>query len=649
MNIVPIPWSEDKKKEAIGYLYDKFWQSVTARTNQVDQKYLKWIKNYDAQPKEATRTTPFFGASNFMPQLIRMHTDILSARLTGLIFSAKPMWKPKAFSREVPHDWLEALADWMEYLTFYRLGLFEQIDQTISRMIKTGTVVLKAPWVEESVFLGGERERVLRSEGVKVAPIPFDDFFPYPLNVGSLADVRIKFHRIRLTKEDVEFRKASNLWDSAACDQLLQSPEDPSKRPAESQKATSAGVQLTVDTARPFTAVESWLEYPITNDSSKSFRIVVVFNPLLRSEKGLLRHYFNYYSDGSDPFIDFRYMPREDFFFGYSMPEVLEQSQEEQAHVHNSRRDTSLITNIPGWKKKKYAQVNPAAEWYPGKVWELENLDDLEVVQFQPTYNSMLEEEKQVESLAERYSGISPPMQGFGAGVLSGKRGIYNSGGTLALLAEGNRRLDIYIKRFRHSFHLLGRCLFSSHRDFNGEKELQRWSKQVSEGQAQQAQFLRQVFELKDEEGQHGLYFDIGASDASANREIDRTSLLLMANTMAGYYRQIVEMAGMLAQVPEQHPMRALILAILDGAKDLNNRLLFAFDIGDRSRILPDVQKILGGQSQGRPQPPQQTGMPGAEGSVSIDQLSALQSGLASLTGGDGQGGGELPGVERGM
>jgi hypothetical protein len=224
-------------------------------------------------------------------------------------------------------------------------------------------------------------------------------------------------------------------------------------------------------------------------------------------------------------------------------------------------------------------------------------------------------------SLAERYVGISPAMQGFGAGQAAGKRGIYSTGATLALLSEGNQRLDIYIRRLRYPFHKLGKLIYRAYRAFrpNGPE---------FEAYGEQGEALRQVFSLEEPAGFRGLFFDIGASDAAANREVDRQNLLLMANTMATYYRQIWEASATLASIPPEHPAREVLLMVLDGARDLAKRLLFAFDVGDRERILPDIRKVMGGAAPG------QGGLSGVEGSIQPSELQSLLQSLEGLQGG---------------
>lgn len=628
IDIIPIPLSEDKKKELVGYLYDKFWASFKARQQQVDNSYRKWIDNYNAKPAEEVRSTPFYNASNFVPQLIRMHVDILTARVQGILFGTKPFWKPTALLADIPHEWLETLTDALQWVSFYDIPNFQKnLTSTLKRSFKSGTTVVKFPWQSSKSFKGksgdgGHKSVEVSKEWLDFKPIPFDDFWVFPITVGCLDDVDIKFQRIRLTKEKVESRIQDGWWDKTAGQKLLLGGESKiDSEPARETSAQEADIVLTQDVGQPFTAIECWLDYPIDN-TGKNYSVVVVINPQERTSEGLLKTYFNPYEE--DPFADFHLMPREELFYDYCVPEILEQSQEEQAQVHNGRRDASTITNTPGWIKKRGANVpNPASSWYPNKVFEVDNMDDLQALQLRPQYQSMMEEESLIVQTAERYTGVTPPMQGFGAGVMSGKRGIYNTGGTLALLAEGNRRLDLYVKCMRDPMHKVGRGIFTSYRDY-GQEKLSRFQKY------EKFQIIKQLFS----ESGGGLFFEMAASEASINKEIDRTSLLLMANTMSAYYQRVLEASGMVAQLPEGNPVRELILSILDGARDLANRLLYTFDIGDRKRLVPDVRTILGGSQQGANDQAEQSGLPTSEQSLSPDRLRQFSQGVGAIQAG---------------
>lgn len=642
LNIVEVQGAHLQQKKSVAtYLIENFQKSVTARSEQIESKYKRWLDNYNAVPGQKVRSTPFPNASNFIPQLIRMHVDILTARTLGILYGTRPFWRPTTFLSNVPAEQLNSLAAWMQYITFNRMQMYPTVDAAILDTFKTGTTVAKQWWNIDTLFTatGGENGKLTTSSvdeaDAKMDTLPFEDFFPFPITAKRIQFCEIKFHRLRLTKAEVEYRKARGTWDKDACDLLINGKGNTGGSATNAQQLNETGVALTPDIGRPFDAVEAHFDYAL--EPGKKFSLIMVFNPKFMDEKSVLRWY---YKPGTNPFaqsfIDFRFIPRSDSFYGDCIPQILEDSQEEQAQIHNSRRDNSRIANIPAWKKKRYADVaNPSTEWYPGKVFEVDNMDDLAPLGFQANYNSMVEEEQFVLQLAERYTGVSQALQGMGAGV-NGKKGSYASQGTLAMIAEGNRRIDIYIKRLRMPFNSVGNNIYTSYRDFGDPSD---WKSYGTH-----AENLEKCFATDSTLAGGKTFFELSASDAGANRETDRSGLLLMANTMSSYYHELVQAAQTIAQAPPGSPFQQIMLQVMDGARDLANRLLFVFDIGDRDKLLPDLRKVLGGpdQNQGQPgaQPgaAAQSGLPESQGPVSVGQVQDLSGQLNALTNGMRQG-----------
>jgi hypothetical protein len=619
--VIDIPLTGDALGELAGMLLEKFQATLTARSNQVDDKLTRWGKNYAGTPMQEVRTTPFNRASNFMPQLIRMHADILSARVLGIIFGTKPFWMPKTLrSNELPHEQISAISEGVNYLFDSDLDWFSTVDEIINGSFQTGTLVLKMVWSDESrqAMEGGQDQwETIDEKGMIYDPLPFQDFWPYPITAKTVDSAEIAFHRIRKSRRDVEDRKKSKLWIPEAADLMF--PERRSD-PAGEAVAENSGINLTPDVDYPYSAIEAWLDYDIAGVRRP---IVVVFNPMVKGVQSILKAYYNFMPRGKKAFREFTPMPRRGSFFGYAVPEVLEQSQEEVAQIHNARRDGNMIANVPGWKKKRHADVpNPATEWYPGCVIELDEMDDLEPLQFGGNYNSMLDEEQFVMSWAEKLIGISPAMQGYGAGQAAGKRGVYATGATMALLSEGNQRLDIFIRRLRAPFHHVANTTMSAYQRFYPD-----YFKQFGDN----GNAIAAAIDAGTRSGK--LLYDLSASEASSNRETDRQNLLQMANVVGPYYQQILGAAQLYNQLPPNDPTRPIISSILSGARDLAQRILFAFNIGDRDRILPDVSKILEGGA-GPIRPAQPGGLPGPAGIIQPSELENILKATRSVSGG---------------
>src|SRR5262245_20772458 len=516
------------------------------------------------------------------------------------------------FEHELLVDWSESL----QYTWYAEQNDFETADQIINRSLQTATLILKGIWSDETrSYLRGDAFEEQRISELEYDPVPFEDFWPFPITAKKTQRAEILFHRIRLTERSVNDRKKDGRWNADAADLLMR---DSTISPTEDARAQSSGINLTKDVDYPFSVIECWLDYDI---GSRRRPIVVVLNPQVMGATAILRAYYNFMPYGEKPFIDPLRITRKRSMYGYSLPEVLEQDQEEAAQIHNFRRDANVIANTPTWKKKRYADVpNPATDWYPGAIIELDELDDLEMLSSQVNYNSMIDEEQCVMSNAERKIGTTPTMQGFGKGQAAGKRGIYATCATLALLSEGNRRFDIYLMRMRYPFHRVGRLTVQSYNHFAPSY----FDKFGPKGNA-----IKSAFALVDREGK--LLFDPSAATASTNREVDRQNLLQMANVLAQYYAQIIQLSQMVATIPPNHPISAVIFQVLDSAKDLANRILFAFDQGDRRRLVPDIRGLLENQQGGAPAPGPGP-VPAAAGDLQRSQVENVLRGIAAAS-----------------
>jgi hypothetical protein len=614
------------------FLNQKLQKTIEARSSQIEQKMTQWESNYQGIPRtQGTRTTPFVGAANFVPGLIRMHVDIMHARIQGLLWGVKPFWKPTWYSSSIKHEWLDQLSEWMDYKWYNEIEAFDSVDASLHDVAKLGVSILKPTWVERQKFFATQPGRIENKtfKKTEIFPIGFNDFLPYPITARTLKQCTIKFHRLRYTQEEVQFKINTSEWDQSAGQLVLRSPIT-SEGTAAEKSSNFSGIFLSPDVTRPYQVVEAWLDYELSPGQMHS--IVVVFNPQMNSHQSIIRAYYHPIGLDQEAFVDFRLFIKNNSFYPDSIPQMLEDSQEEKAQIHNTRRDASTVTNIPSWAKKRYSDVgSPKDEWFPGKVWELENMDDLKMLTMTGNYNHMIEEERYVDQDAEKLVGNPPPSQGFASGSM-GKRGVYNTQGTLALMAAGNDRLDNIMRRMRLPFHRIGRAIYNNYRDFGDE------------GQAQAGEpDLQAAFNLKPPQGYEGTFFGLGCSDAGSNRETERTSLLLMGNTMASYYSQIM---GLLPQVVQaQGPVQELMFEVLDGARDLASRLLTAFNIPDRKKLVPDLRAMLSGKSPNDgPTPPNRAGVPGPEAPVQQSDLQDLSSTVAAIAGanrtGAGSGGG---------
>jgi hypothetical protein len=611
------------------YLADHWTRAEQARFQQVDEKYDKWRTQYEAIPAQKMRSLPWPGASNFVVPISRMFIDTFVARTLNIVFATRPLYTLDFLPTEVK-DHTEkylnrkALYDWKHY---------ELCRKLLYRGAKNGTVVVKTPYVvEEEIDItpgaseSGEdytESTVVTFEGPQSTPIPFEDFFLYPITCNELEDAEIKFHRIRFVEEEAKRRlyKWRETNSRIDVDELLKQCKMPTdiKR---SQEQADAGV--TDNLLRELQLVEAHLRYPLTNDPTKYFQVICMLEPTTRK---LVDVYYNPYVRNLRIFQDYRPAPKEDFFFGESWCQILEQAQEEASVIHNDRRNNSYIANSPVFKRRKGSLLpNPSTNWYPGKVWDLEDMADFEVVQIGRNYNDMLAEENHILMLAERLVGIGAVQQGNASGMM-GKRGIYNAAGTLAVLSESNQRQDTNIRDIRQVLGAIGKLSFLLQREYGSNDPI------IDMFPPSVASKIREGIGLATPTVLAHNYFKIEASNAGANAEAEKASLMQMAQVVGQYGQSVPQMAQMLMTM-ENPIMRGLLLQTARMHKWMAAKLIRSMGEMDSDGLLPDIvgafsQGAQGQPIEGGPAGPPQLSDGGGAGPADGAGLAAMLAGVA--------------------
>lgn len=577
---------DDRRKELGLYLQEQWQRAESARTTQVDDKYSTWQKAYSGVPLEEVRTVPFHKASNFVVKLIRMFLDTFVARTLNIVFATKPLYVCDGLPQELREAWelyinRKALYDWDHY----------QLCRDISFSgNKNGTAVTKSPWIEKATYdvmpLAGSssefrEERYIYYAGPESRVIPFDDFYLYPITATRLCDAEIIFHRIRLIEEDANRRVDEGDWELPEGQKVSTYMHHPNdiKRGEEQSEAGVVDPHI-----REMTAIECHFDYAITNDSSKQYSLVATLEP---SSGTLLDLYYCPYPRNLSIFQDYRPFPREDLFFGESMSELLGQSQEEASRIHNERRDNSTIASAVCFKRRQGSLLpNPSTNWYPGKVWDLEDMTDLEAFEVGRNYTDMIPQEQFTLQLAERLSGIGEIMQGASQGSLS-KRGIYNTGGTLGVIAEGNQRQDTNIRDVRAVMGAIAKTSSKLQATYGATDPM------IDTLPKEAQPKVREALALFASDRYRYMNLEVKASNAGANSEIRKSNLMAMSQAIGQYGQTVMQISQQLANPQLNQSLRLIMNDIIESHRWMAKRLLKEFDEWDATETLPDVLKAI--------------------------------------------------------
>lgn len=607
---------DDKRRELGLYLGEQWRRAKSGRQEQVDSKYQQWQKAYSGVPLEEIRTVPFYKASNFVVKLIRMYLDTFMGRTLNIIFATKPLYVCDGLPQEVK----DAYELYLNRKACYDWGHYNLCKQLITQGNKNGTVVIKTPWTERftwdvnaSSLTNYNEVKVAEYTGPESCVIPFDDFYLYPITTPDICCAEVIFHRLRYVKERAKRLERDGEWQippGQSLDAWLKHPKDIQRNVEQADAGVMDPYLMEME------VIECHLKYEITNEG-KDYSIVALLEP---SSNSLLDVYYNPYPGNLCLFQDYRPYPRDDIYYGESMSELLGQSQEEASRIHNERRDNSTIASSVCFKRRSGSLIpNPSTNWYPGKVWDLEDMTDLDVFDVGRNYENMIEQEDYTFQLANKLSGIGDVMQGDSQGML-GKRGIYNTGGTLGILSEGNQRQDTNIRDVRCVMSGIARHSARLQALYGDKDPFIDTLPQTSQDKVRQAMAIFKSDRYK------WVQMEVKASSAGVNSEVRKANLMMMAQQLGAYGQQAVQAATELANQQLNPTIRQAVVEFINMQRWMAKRLLKELDEWDATEILPDVANQDGQGPTNTGQPP---GM--AAGGAGAPQLPLSRGQLATL------------------
>ena len=607
MDPVHIKLGEDKRKELLGYLVEQYDRAKMARSTQIDVKYERWRKIYQAEPASLRRNFPWPGASNIVIPLCQIHVDTMTSKHMGLIMNTFPLTKVIGF----PQQLQDSYEKYLNYKAVYQW----QYQRLAREMIRggriSGTSVVKTSWfkeVEPDVSMGEDgivKHEELTNESPRSRVVPFDDIFVYPIRATRDEDVQIWFHRIRYTREQamaMTSDEGNGIWDypwepgavNLDGDRTVQvvGLKTALKQPMDLKRdkaATAAGIEPTM--LYEVEVVEATLSYPVVPGDKTRYKIVVVFQPELVGDKSGLLDIYHYPTPRNIPiYASYRPNESEDLFYGVSDAQRLAMLQEESSQIHNQRSDNRTIANAPMFKQKRGADgLSGQTQFYPGRIVTVDSMDDFETLGFGQMLDPMMNDEAQVMQLADLVMGAGSLAQGSTEGMM-GKRGVYSSQGTMAVISESNDRAGDGVRCVREALSKTLKTAAILQATFQPEDPC------IDYFPPKEQENIRAALKYANESlGRlHMMPFEVMSSTAQKNKEIERASIVQMASTLNQYYGQIQPLFHMLLDPNAKNPvLRQMVIEIIKGQTAIARRVLSAWDEQDPNGDLPDIESLI--------------------------------------------------------
>lgn len=200
------------------------------------------------------------------------------------------------------------------------------------------------------------------------------------------------------------------------------------------------------------------------NPTSQPERIVFTYDR--KAKKYLKCMRFPYLFDESN-FTVVNLERRTSTWRGRGMCEKLEHVNEEMDKLHDIYIDSAVIVTCKSFKKKRGADTTfNIQDFYPGVVFEVGNMNDLEVMSLGDVPVAPLESLKMLEGLGAKQTGIGSYQTGQDVGPSQP-----TASGQLAVIQEGNITLDESAKEFTGATIRMARQVLSMTHQFRPEDE----------------------------------------------------------------------------------------------------------------------------------------------------------------------------------
>jgi hypothetical protein len=341
---------------------------------------------------------------------------------------------------------------------------------------------------------------------------------------------------------------------------------------------------------------EVWADYDY-DDCGNEEKVVFTFH---MEAKQLVRAILNPWSHRLRPFISSQCFPRVHRIYGIGYGQKLERLQEGISTVANQAVDNNSITNVKCFKARRGKGIKPNQKIYPGKIFLLDELADLEAFDFGSLNSTVL-------NIVNFLRDVSESIGSYNIGKESStvKSGA-TATSTLALIQEGTKQYDFMLNLDRLAMTETAYQTCSLMKQFRPDKFIYEVMDE------KEGKLIEAAWNVPDENIYENLQFDLTASSAVVNQAVEREAWRMLFDLVTGFYAKLFEVSQVLFDPKSPPQLKMLVGKMAESGQLIMNRLLGQWNVKDVDRLLitqEDIRFLVessqqgGPQQQGQPQP----------------------------------------------
>ncbi len=572
------------------YLDTEIQNHISERA-ELNGDLVEWQKDYWAKPTEETKTFPFVGAASLIIPLSAITIEATHARTMTTLFALDQFTAVKAKRAEFDPI-TRPLEKILDHELLSNIKVYRPMNDAVLELIKFGTGILKVGYdktVKTAIRLNNEDKEeeftVTTKQGPTVEAIPLSRFMmPYAYQDPEKSpwcgvQREATPYEIRQMEFSGLFREGAyedvyshfNPINQDETERNQQELED--RVPLMPNKLTYYEIWCAFDVARKRDLTREYGSdaFPPGGEDRE---IVVMY---CMEAKCILSVRYNWHEDLRKPFYKENYFPVEFRWAGIGACKQLDQFQKEVTMQHRQRIDNATLANTRMYKVNKMSNYGPNEPIFPGKMWFLDDMNDLQSVQMGEVYASAFSNEHQTLQYAQQRSGVNELNLGM---PQAGTPGTATA--ELSRVQEGNKKFDfIYknVKRLASDAVLDVACQI---RQF-GPRNVEYYD--YAEG----GEFVKAFFDLDPMLIRQGLVVSIEAAGQQNNKLVDRQNWQQVSQMMTSYYQNSLLLAQQLGS-PELS--RKIAADGLIAATEAMMQILSSFDLKNVNRMVLNEDEI---------------------------------------------------------
>lgn len=483
--------------------------------------------------------------SNLPMLLGATFVDAVTARLMNTMNAYKPTFTVKATRTS---DWTKvgkAVEDLMEYKIQAEMEYYNAMRRSVFETCRLGTGAFLAPWVIERETVQVRRfgfipdeQSVITKQGIVCRGIPVRDLL-IPGGYSEVEDLPWWARFKRFTELDLRMMKADKFIDNENIEKLLKYR---TSAPIDQHTESTQAAQIRAGEDEPSTplvqCLETWLRYDLEREGYfAKYRVLWHrdSSTILRVEKDTYPKW---------PLFLLRYGPRDYGIFGLGIMEMSSSYEDQMYAVMNLLIDNYKIATMQCLKGKKGSGLRPDTKIYPGKLFLLDNPQDLEPFALGQPFQLNPAFVRTIMDLAERRTGISDYSLGRESPMASGRA---TATGTLALIQEGQRRFDLCIRDVRQVLDAFGNfSLRMMHTLLPAKVPYMILG--------ERGELVQQWLDMPSAPPYFSIYLVSNLSNVSMNKEVAKADAKETTALMQQFYQQMLQLDQMAMQMPQLMP-----------------------------------------------------------------------------------------------